>query len=86
MLTKCGYRLDALVEANGEKIGIEVDGPHHFINRKPTGNTILKHRQVTSLEEIPVVSIPYWEWNKLRKDGNKKQHYLRSLLHSACKK
>eukprot|EP00579_Thalassiosira_antarctica_P011504 CAMPEP_0201911768 /NCGR_PEP_ID=MMETSP0903-20130614/2602_1 /ASSEMBLY_ACC=CAM_ASM_000552 /TAXON_ID=420261 /ORGANISM="Thalassiosira antarctica, Strain CCMP982" /LENGTH=502 /DNA_ID=CAMNT_0048446557 /DNA_START=456 /DNA_END=1964 /DNA_ORIENTATION=- len=79
-LTERGYRLDALVEVNGEKIGIEVDGPSHFLGRKPTGSTILKHRQVTTLEGIRIVSVPYWEWDKLGKDRSKKQQYLRALL------
>ncbi len=30
VLTKSRYRMDRLVEANGKKIGIEVDGPSHF--------------------------------------------------------
>jgi hypothetical protein len=30
-LTKSGYRLDALVEVKGTKVGIEVDGPYHFV-------------------------------------------------------
>ena len=49
VLTKSGYRLDALVEVNGEKVGVEVDGPSHFLGRNPTGSTILKHRQVTKI-------------------------------------
>jgi hypothetical protein len=65
------------VEANGKKIGIEVDGPSHFVCRKPTGSTLLKNRQVNTLDEIEVISVPYWEWNKLGKDGVKKQQYLR---------
>ena len=40
------------MEVNGNKIGIEVDGPSHFVGRKPTGSTILKHRQVSTLDEI----------------------------------
>jgi hypothetical protein len=36
VLTASGYRLDALVEVNGMKVGIEVDGPSHFINREAT--------------------------------------------------
>ena len=80
VLTKSGYRLDALVEVNGERVGVEVDGPSHFLGRNPTGSTILKHRQVTNLDGIPVVSVPYWEWNKFNKDSEKKQQYLRSLL------
>ena len=45
-LISSGYRLDALVEVNGEKVGIEVDGPLHFINREATGRTSLTRRQV----------------------------------------
>ena len=40
------------MEANGNKIGIEVDGPSHFVGRKPTGSTLLKYRQVNTLDEI----------------------------------
>ena len=80
VLTKSGYRLDALFEVNGKKIGVEVDGPTHFIGRNPNGSTILKHRQITNLDNIPVVSVPYWDWNKFRKDSDKKQQYLRHLL------
>ncbi|KAL7524390.1 hypothetical protein ACHAWF_002498, partial [Thalassiosira exigua] len=79
VLIKSGYRLDALVEVNGNKIGIEVDGPYHFVDRRPTGKMILKHRQVTKLDGVPVLSVPYWEWNKAKKDRRKKQ-YLRALL------
>ena len=35
VLTKSGYRLDALVEADGKKVAIEVDGPSHFLGRNP---------------------------------------------------
>jgi len=83
VLTKSGYRIDALVEVNGKKIGVEVDGPSHFLGRNRTGSTILKHRQVTNRENIPVVSVPYWEWNKLGKYGknrDKKEKYIRDLL------
>jgi hypothetical protein len=80
VLTASGYRLDALVEVNGMKVGIEVDGPSHFINREATGSTILKRRQVSTLDDICIVSVPYWEWNKLGKVSVKKQQYLRSKL------
>ena len=59
---------------------IEVDGPTHYLGRKPTGSTILKHRQVTNLEGISLVSVPYWEWNKVKRDSNQKQQYLCALL------
>ena len=80
VLTKSGYWLDAVVEVNGEQIGVEVDGPSHFIGRELTGSTILKHRQVTNLDGISLVSVPYWEWNKVKKDSKTKQQYLRTLL------
>jgi hypothetical protein len=80
VLTASGYRLDALVEVNGMKVGIEVDGPSHFIIREPTGSTILKRRQVKKLDDIQIISVPYWDWDKLGKDRVKKQQYLRSKL------
>ncbi|KAL7537978.1 hypothetical protein ACHAWF_005954 [Thalassiosira exigua] len=59
---------------------VEVDGPSHFVDRKPSRSTILKRRQVAKLNGIPVISMPYWEWNELKKDREKKQLYLHSLL------
>ena len=58
VLTKSGYCLDALVDVDEKEIGIEVDDPYHFLGSKATGSTILKHRQVTNLDGIPVVSVP----------------------------
>jgi hypothetical protein len=80
VLTLSGYRLDALVEVNGIKVGIEVDGPSHFVNREPTGSTLLKHRQVSTLDGIRIVSVPYWEWDRFGTDCAKKQDYLRIKL------
>jgi hypothetical protein len=79
-LAPSGYSIDALIEVNGRRIGIEVDGPSHFVDRKPTARTILKRRQITSIDKITLVSVPYWEWSKLRSDNAKKQQYLRSLI------
>jgi hypothetical protein len=28
----------------------------------------MKHRQVTSIDMISVISVPYWVWNQLGKD------------------
>jgi hypothetical protein len=80
VLTSSGYRLDALVEVNGIKVGIEVDGPSHFMNQEPKGSTLLKRRQVNNLDDIPIISVPHWEWQKLGSDYLKKQIYLRSIL------
>ena len=78
VLLKSGYRIDAVVEE--KQVAVEVDGPSHFIGRELTGSTILKHRQVAALDGMKVISIPYWEWNELKKDSRKKEQYLRSLL------
>eukprot|EP00985_Skeletonema_marinoi_P026276 scaffold20270_cov125-Skeletonema_marinoi.AAC.2 len=82
VLMGSGYRIDAVVEVNGKTIGIEVDGPSHFIGRSksPTGSTILKRRQVPSIDGTELVSVPYLDWIKLRNDKKKKQEYLRKLL------
>ena len=63
-------------------VAVEVDGPSHFIgrSRELTGSTILKHRQVASVDGMRVVSIPYWDWNKLKKDSKRKEQYLQDLL------
>ena len=80
VLTPSGYRLDALVKVNGEKVGIEVDGPSHFINREAKGSTILKRRQVNILDGIRIISVPNWEWDEFGTDCMKKQKYLRAKL------
>jgi hypothetical protein len=59
-----GYSLDFVVEWRGRQVAIEVDGPSHFVKRKPTGATMIKHRQLRHLG-WRLVSIPYWEWNEL---------------------
>eukprot|EP00956_Cyclotella_meneghiniana_P033189 scaffold94258_cov68-Cyclotella_meneghiniana.AAC.2 len=79
-LTESGYSIDALVEINGKKVGIEVDGPFHFIGGRPNGPTALKRRQVESIDKFSLVSVPYWEWDKLGKDRSEKQKYLKALL------
>ncbi|EJK54518.1 hypothetical protein THAOC_25847, partial [Thalassiosira oceanica] len=76
VLLGSGYRIDALVKfGDGRKVAVEVDGPFHFIDRRPAGSTTLKHRQVARLDRIEVVSVPYWEWDEL-KNSEMKQHYL----------
>ena len=82
VLMDSGYRIDAIVEVNDKTIGVEVDGPSHFIRkgRSPTGSTILKRRQVPAIDGIELVSVSYWDWNNLAKDEAKKQDYLRELL------
>ena len=78
--TQIGYSLDALVKVNGKNVGVEVDGPSHFIGRKPTGSTLLKRRQIANVEGITLVYVPCWEWEELGQDRKKEQNFLRSLL------
>ncbi|EJK75706.1 hypothetical protein THAOC_02564 [Thalassiosira oceanica] len=79
-----GYRIDALVTfSDGRKVAVEVDGPSHFIDRRPTGSAVLKHRQVVRLDRIEVVSVPHWEWNEL-KNSEMKQNFLRVKLCNGC--
>jgi len=80
MLLGSGYRIDALVKVgDGRRVAVEVDGPYHFIQRLHTGSTTLKHRQVTMLDCIEVVSVPHWEWREL-KNSEMKQRYLHKKL------
>ena len=80
VLTKRGYRIDAIVEVNGKMIGIEVDGPSHFAGRNLTGNAVLKRRHITGIEGISLVSVPYWEWNAVENNRGKRRQYLSVLL------
>ena len=43
-------------------------------------STIMKRRQVSSIDGIELVPVPYWEWDKLGTDQAKKQEYLRQLV------
>jgi len=45
----------------------------------PTGNTLLKRRQLGQLG-YKAVSVPYWEWNALRRDKDQEQAYLLRAL------
>jgi RAP domain len=91
-LTDIGYSLDVVVNYHGNAmIGVEVDGPSHFVGQSQSlnGRTVLKQRQLRSLEGWKLVSIPYWEWNEIMttvSGGNaarEKQIYLQNLLDGA---
>lgn len=60
-----GYSLDFVVEWRGKRVGVEVDGPFHFLGHAPTGGTLLKRRQLRHLGWC-LVSVPYWEWCELQ--------------------
>ena len=77
LLTCSGYRLDACVLVHGEKVGIEVDGPFHFTGYIPNGHTILKRRQVKNIDNMRIVSVPYWEWEALASYSNRESRFQR---------
>eukprot|EP00984_Skeletonema_dohrnii_P033834 scaffold31761_cov72-Skeletonema_dohrnii-CCMP3373.AAC.1 len=74
-----GYSIDALITINGRTIGIEVDGPCHFIgeSRCPLGATILKRRQ----DWIKSACSTYKKQKRAQK-----QKFLRDLLDLEDKK
>ncbi|KAL7446801.1 hypothetical protein ACHAXM_011261 [Skeletonema potamos] len=80
--TKSGYMLDATFIHNGKVIGLEVDGPYHFVGRKKKGNTILKQRQIANVDLIPVISVPYWEWIDLQTLDDKEGYILNKISQS----
>ena len=80
VLMPSGYRMDATVMVNGVNVVVEVDGPSHFTGYLPNGHTILKRRQVSKVDGLVIVSVPYWEWRALEKKGPKRQDYLSHKL------
>ena len=86
-----GYSIDILVSHCGEhgdvgvgKIALEVDGPSHYLlpgRRTANGNTVLK-RRVLSMLGYKSVSVPFWDWNRL-KGAVAKDAYLRKVLDMA---
>jgi len=77
--TRSGYVLDATFTHNGKVIGLEVDGPYHFVGRKKKGNTILKERQIANVDLIPIISVPYWEWIDLQTLEDKEGYILNKI-------
>ncbi len=73
-----GYSLDFKVEWRGERVGVEVDGPSHFVGCEPNGATVLKRRQLRPLG-WRLVSVPYWEWDAVQH----RSAYLSSALDTA---
>lgn len=62
------------------RVAIEADGPEHFAANcnHPLGRTALKHRQLKAMG-WDVISIPYYEWAKL-KTGDCHVQYLKEKM------
>ena len=82
--TSLGHSLDAVVLVDGREVGIEVDGPSHFVGRTPTGSTALKRRQLKAAGWT-LLPVPYWEWAEVGRSNPQARRrlrfeYLSSLL------
>jgi len=80
------YSIDLALHSS--LIAIEVDGPSHFISSSTeksdktlNGSTLLKQRLLAAAG-WKVISIPYFEWNALS-DQLEKKEYLEGLLNEA---
>jgi hypothetical protein len=61
------HSVDVLVVIKGGvRVAIEVDGPQHFRqpDLQPTGTTQWRNRSLAARGYV-VVSVPYWEWDRL---------------------
>ncbi|KAG2499139.1 hypothetical protein HYH03_002722 [Edaphochlamys debaryana] len=72
--------------ADGRRVAVEVDGPSHFLASHPQnpravdGGTKLRNRQLERvLGAGNVLSVPWWEWNALKKKRARRA-YLCGLL------
>lgn len=78
--------LDCAVAWRGREVLVEVDGPrgHYAANRPqhPLGNTVLRNRLLKGMTQLPVVVVPYWEWDRCVDDESRRA-YLTNLLDAA---
>ncbi|GBF93376.1 hypothetical protein Rsub_06414 [Raphidocelis subcapitata] len=74
----------ALHAASGLRLAIEADGPTHFLRpgREVGGDTLARNRAL-SARGCVVVSVPYWEWAKVRRDAGKAAAYLSQAVEDA---
>jgi hypothetical protein len=72
---------------SGVQLAIEVDGPSHFVQPAGTltGPTLFRNRALAARGHV-LVSIPYWEWNRLHGAAAKQQQYMLSKLQEAEQK
>ncbi|RDD38669.1 FAST kinase domain-containing protein 3, mitochondrial [Trichoplax sp. H2] len=64
-----------------KRIAIEVDGPYHFLHNstKLIGESKMKHRQLRLLGWT-VVQVPYFDWEELNTDDERKQYMKRKIF------
>jgi hypothetical protein len=62
--TLIGYSLDGLVTWCNCTVAVEVDGPTHFVDKRPNGATVLKRFLLQSWL-VPLVSVAFWDWDRM---------------------
>ena len=81
-VTEEGYSIDVRMLWEGTYVGVEVDGPSHFLAgcgcRSPTGATVLKHRQLRA-QGWRIVVVPYFEWDELTSIADQCEYLHRKL-------
>eukprot|EP00965_Chrysotila_dentata_P209945 6185591-Pleurochrysis_carterae.AAC.2 len=68
-----GYSIDIVAKWQGVQIDIEVDSPSHFLRRNPNRPLLLQRRQLQNLEGWKLCSMPYWEWDDVSSDAERRQ-------------
>ena len=70
-----GYSVDLLLEEG--RVAVEVDGPAHFVHGPEglteCGRTLMKRRQLAAFG-YRVVPVPFWEWDSLRSESEKRAY------------
>lgn len=74
-----GIIVDLLVKVNGRTLAVFVENPGHFCGRRPCGSLLLKRRQIQSVDNLELLSIPYYDWINLQNIQAKRQ-YLSIVL------
>jgi hypothetical protein len=88
--TKDGaYSVDvtATHTASGRRLAIEADGPTHFLlpDGQLTGETLARNRALAARGFV-VVSVPWWEWNRMRRDAARQTAHLRQQVEAALQR
>jgi hypothetical protein len=74
--------------AAGVQLAVEADGPSHFrwpdsSDRGLMGSTLFRNRAL-SARGYTVVSVPYYEWDKLRSQQEKQQWLMAAIRQGPC--
>ena len=85
VVTASGYRLAHVVHWDvpnvpNAEIGVEIAGPPRYAGTTPTGVTQLRLRQLRSLDDWLVLSVPHWEWAALEGDAQRQHSFLEEQL------